>query len=125
MNSLHIIGRLTNDPELRTTTSGKDVCSFDVAVNRKKTKKAEKPETDYFKVSVWNELGKICQQYLEKGRMVSVVGPVSARAYTNSKGEAKASLEVNAVDVEFLSPKGEIRDQESGYVRVNPDDLPY
>jgi single-strand DNA-binding protein len=128
MNSLHIIGRLTADPELRTTTNGNEVCSFDVAVNRRKTPNNQNPGTDYFRVSAWNEKGKVCNQYLSKGKLVSVTGPVSVRSYTNSKGEARASLEVKADDVEFLSPKGESQphiDEQSGYVQVSPDDLPY
>ena len=124
MNSLHIIGRLTNDPELRATTSGKEVCSFDVAVNRRKTQKNKDPEADFFRVSAWDELGRNCQKYLQKGKKVSVVGSVSCRAYKSRDGEARASLEVNANDVEFLSPKDEI-DKETGYRKVEPDDLPY
>ena len=100
MNKLHIIGNLTSDPELRTTTTGKEVCTFSVAV-----KKIGKDEADYFKVSAWNERGKICNQYLKKGKKVSVVGPVSVRPYMNNKGDPAASMEVQADEVEFLSPK--------------------
>lgn len=116
MNSLHIIGRLTGDPELRTTPAGMDVCSFDVAVNRKKTQKNPNPGADYFHVSAWGDKGKVCNQYLSKGKMVSVVGSVSVRAYTNNQGEAKGTLEVKADDVEFLTPKS------AGTVVDDPDD---
>lgn len=116
MNNLHIIGRLTGNPELRTTTSGKEVCTFDVAVNRRKTPNNQNPGADYFHVSAWEEKGRNCQKYLAKGKMVSVTGLVSVRAYTNNQGEAKGSLEVKADDVEFLSPKNE------GTVVNDPDD---
>ena len=125
MNSLHIIGRLTGEPELRTTSSGQEVCNFDVAVNRRRTQNNPDPGADYFHVSAWNEKGKVCNQFLSKGKLVSVTGPVSVRAYTNSKGEAKGSLELRADDVEFLSPKSEDTDPQTGYKKVNPDDLPY
>ena len=130
MNVIHIIGRLTGDPELRTTSAGQDVCNFDVAVNRRKTQNNPDPGADYFHVSAWGEKGKVCKQYLAKGRKVAVTGSVSVRAYTNNKGEAKGSLEVKADDVEFLSPKGEDADrenidQQTGYKKVDPDDLPY
>ena len=134
MNSLHIIGRLTKDPEIRTTQSGVDVCSFDVAVNRKKTQNNQNPGADYFHVSAWRELGKICEQYLSKGKLVSVVGPVSVRAYTNNNGEARASLDVTADSVEFLSPRNEGSqpaapekqvDQASGFEKVETDELPF
>ena len=116
MNSLHIIGNLTSDPELRTTTSGQEVCSFTVAVNRKKTQNNREPGADYFRVSAWGEKGKVCNQYLSKGKKISVVGPVSVHAYTNSKGDPVGQLEVKADDVEFLTPKS------VGTVVEDPDD---
>ena len=124
MNQLTIIGNLTKEPELRTTSGGKEVCSFTVAVNRKKTQNNQDPGADYFRVSAWGERGKVCNQFLSKGKKVAVTGPVSVRAYTNGKGEAAASLEVLAEDVEFLSPKTQV-DQQTGYQQVTPDDLPY
>ena len=105
MNSLHIIGRLTKDPELRTTATGLSVCSFTVAVNRKKTKDGQQ-ETDYFNVTAWRERGETCAKYLSKGKKVSVVGPVSVRTW-ESNGKHGASLEVTAEEVEFLSPRSE------------------
>ena len=140
MNSLHIIGNLTAEPELRTTSSGQEVCSFTVAVNRKKTQNNQNPGADFFRISAWNERGKICNQYLHKGSKVSVVGPVSCRAYTKNNGEVAASLEVRADDVEFLSSKGDQSsqdsrktepqkqvDEQSGYehVALEEDELPF
>lgn len=111
MNSLHIIGRLTADPEMRSTQSGKRVCSFTVAVNRKKSE-----ETDFFRVSAWEKLAEICGKYLQKGRQVSVIGPVSVSAYNDKDGKAHGNLEIRANDVEFLGKK----EQEA-----NNDDLPW
>ena len=118
MNKLHIIGNLVRDPDLRTTTTGKDVCSFTVAVNRRNKREGE-PEADFFRVSAWNERGKLCKQYLSKGKKVSVVGSVSVNIYTKQDGTAAASLEVLAEDVEFLSPK------DGGFVPVQDDDDPF
>lgn len=127
MNHLIIIGNLTNDPELRTTSSGQEVCNFTVAVNRRKTQQNQDPGADFFRVAAWGEKGKVCKQYLAKGRKVSVVGSVSCRAYTNSSGEAAASLEVKADDVEFLTPKDEKPkpkiDQQTGFQQVEDDGL--
>lgn len=116
MNSLHIIGNICSDLELRTTTAGQEVCNFSVAVNRRKTQQNKDPGADYFRVSAWGEKGKLCNQYLSKGKKVSIVGPVSVRAYTNSKGEPVGQLEVKAEDVEFLTPKS------VGTVVEDPDD---
>lgn len=121
MNKLTIIGNLTRDPELRTTQSGKEVCSFSVAVNRRKGQ----DEVDFFRVTAWEGLAKICAQYLAKGRKVCVIGSVGVHTYQNSKGETVASLEVNAEDVEFLSSRAEQTDKQTGYQVVPDDDLPF
>ena len=104
MNKLTIIGNLTKNPELRTTTSGKNVCDFTVAVNRRRPQEGQ-PEADYFRVTVWNERAEVCAKYLEKGKKVCVIGSVSVRTYTGNDGTTRASLEVTDVsEVEFLSP---------------------
>ena len=104
MNSLTIIGNLTRDPELRVTPQGKDVCSIDVAVNRRKKIEGQ-PEADYFRVNAWGELAKNCAKYLAKGRKVAVIGSVSLSKREHD-GKFYASMEVFAENVEFLSPKG-------------------
>jgi len=145
MNKLTIIGNLTRDPELRTTSTGINVCSFTVAVNRRRSANSNQPEADFFRVSAWRQLGENCSRYLAKGRKVAVVGTVSASAYVGSDGQARASLEVNADDVEFLSPRGEggeapaytpapapranqgfgAAPQGGGFVQVDEEELPF
>ena len=120
MNQLTIIGNLTADPEVRTTQEGKEVCGFTVAVNRRKrSNNQNQPDADFFRVSAWENLGKICKQYLSKGKKVCVVGSVSVRAYDRQDGTPAASLEVMAKDVEFLSPK------DGGMTAVNDPDDPF
>lgn len=104
MNKLIIIGNLTKDPETRVIQSGKSVCSFDVAVN---DRRGGQDNTTYFRVSAWEKIGESCQRYLSRGKKVMVSGPVSARAYAKSDGSVAASLEINAHDIEFLSPAGQ------------------
>ena len=124
MNKLTIIGNLTKEPELRTTTNGVNVCSFTVAVNRKKKIEGQ-PEADFFRVSAWRGLADLCANYLAKGKKVCVIGTVGVRTY-ESNGKAGAILEVTADEVEFLSPKETTRvDPESGYAVVNTDEVPY
>ena len=150
MNKVFLIGNLTRDPELRTTQSGVDVCSFTIAVNRRRTQDSNQPEADFFRISVWRQMAEVCQKYLSKGRKVSVVGRVSASAYVGNDGTPHASLEVQAEDVEFLTPKGETGENTSeqpqpaaqpshtgtqpvsgapvdnnGFVKVENDDLPF
>ena len=104
MNKLTIIGNLTRDPETRTVGSDHTVCSFTVAVNRRK-REGHDQEADFFRVSAWDKLGDNCQRYLAKGRKVAVVGPVSVSTYESKEGGTRFSLDVRADDVEFLSPK--------------------
>jgi len=109
MNKLTIIGNLTRDPELRTTSAGINVCDFTVAVNRRNRRDAQsgQPEADFFRVSAWRQLGENCARYLAKGRKVCVIGPVSVRTYQGNDGATRASLEVTADDVEFLSARND------------------
>ena len=116
MNKLTIIGNLTRDPELRTTSSGINVCTFTVAVNRRRSGNSNQPEADFFRVSAWRQLGENCQRYLAKGRKVAVVGAVSVQTYTGNDGTTRASLEVTADDVEFLSS----RNEDAGYAPAAP-----
>lgn len=101
MNKLIIIGNVCHRPELRTTQGGKDVATFTVAVNRR----GGNQQTDYFRVSAWGKTGTACANYLDKGRKVCIIGEVSCRAYMGNNGDARASLEVTATEVEFLSAR--------------------
>ncbi len=103
MNSCTIIGNLTRDPEYREVpnSSSGGVCNFTMAVNRRGSEDA-----DFFRVAVWGKLGEVCARYLAKGRKVYVRGTVSASAYDGEDGP-RASLDIMAQDVEFLSPKGD------------------
>ena len=105
MNKLIIIGNLTRDPERRDTQTGKSVVTFTVAVNRRTG--GDHPEADFFRVSAWDQLGDLCYRYLAKGRKVAVTGRVGAHGYTDNRGDVRASLEVTANSVEFLTPKSQ------------------
>ena len=124
MNKLTIIGNLTKDPEIRTTSAGKNVCTFTVAVNRRKKLEGQ-PEADYFRVSAWEQMGENCQRFLNKGKKVCVIGRVSVRTYKANDGETRASLEVFADDVEFISPKGESGSHYTDVTNDVDDELPF
>ena len=145
MNKLFIVGNLTRDPEMRSTRDGIPVCTFTVAVNRRnRGAQAGQPEADFFRVTAWRGLGENCARYLAKGKKVSVVGAVSVSTYTANDGSTRASMEVNADDVEFLTPRDAGLDteemkyqsmerqaiqQESAaqpqFVQVDDDELPF
>ena len=119
MQKIWLVGNLTGDPQSRVTQAGKNVCSFTVAVNRGH----KKDETDFFRVSVWDRLGELCQQYLAKGRKVAVTGSVSVSTYSAQNGEVRGSLNVTADEVEFLTPKAQ--EQKEGFTEVSSEDLPW
>lgn len=146
MNKLTIIGNLTRDPELRTTQSGISVCTFTVAVNRRQKDANGQNAADYFRVTAWRELGENCAKFLQKGRKVAVIGPVSVNTYQGNDGRTYANLEVQAQDVEFLTSLAEAQrmaqegqptaaqnaapapaaDPQTGYEQVSVDDeLPF
>jgi len=137
MNRLTIIGNLTKDPELRTTATGLSVCSFTVAVNRRKTHANQNPDADYFRVTAWRQLGENCAKFLQKGRKAAVIGSVSVSTYTGNDGKTRASLEVLAEEVEFLSsahdqakesglmPDDTPKDGQTGMEIAEPEDLPF
>lgn len=131
MNKLTIIGSLGNDPELKSTKSGIPVCTFSVAVNGKK---GDEKTTTWFRVTAWRQLGELCSKYLTKGRKVAVIGSVQVSTYTGSDGSTRASLEVTADEVEFLSAanQGEysesrqtVQDHQNEFVRVDDEELPF
>lgn len=135
MNKIILIGNLTRDPETRTTSTGLAVCSFTVAVNRRHTQQGQ-PEADYFRITAWRGLADLCQKYLAKGRKVCVTGSVSVSTYEGKDGTTRASLEVTAEDVEFLSPREErgdaydggyaaMQQAPAGFTQVDEDDLPF
>lgn len=105
MNKCIIIGNLTRDPEVATANGGKTVCTFTVAVNKRTG--GSHPEATYFRVAAWEQLAETCRQYLSKGKKVCVVGSIDARPYMSNSGECRASLEVTAREVEFLTPRAD------------------
>ena len=99
-----IIGNVGLDPEMRYTPSGAAVCSFSVAVNKTWTSNGEKREkTTWFKVSAWRKLAETCNAYVRKGMLIMVSGEIDASAYMSQSGDARASLELTAHDVKFLT----------------------
>jgi len=130
-----IIGNVGRDPEMRYTPQGTAVTSFSVAVSRSWSPKEgdQREETDWFRVTAWNKLAEICNQYVTKGQRVYVEGRVSVRTWDGNDGQKHASMELNASDLMMLSPKGEMAavgagtDEAfgSGGGDVEPDDIPF
>ena len=106
---LIIVGNLGRDPEMRYLPDGKPVTSFSVATSETWVKDGQRQEkTVWFRVNVWGNQAEPCNQYLAKGRSVLVEGTIQEpHVYQARDGEHRASLDVRAISVKFLSSKGD------------------
>ena len=127
MNKLTIIGNLTHDPETRSTPNGVTVCSFTVAVDRKFKDQSGERTTDFFRVNAWRQLGETCGRYLSKGKKVAVIGELQARTYEAKDGTTRMSLDVQADEIEFLSPKENRDEPEEApqFTDIQSEDIPF
>lgn len=136
MNKILIIGNLGSDPEMRYTPNGDPVTNFSVATNRRyNTRDGQQvDETEWFRVSAWGRLAETTNQYLTRGSKVYVEGRLSSRTYQTQNGDTRVSLDVNASDVRFLDPRGQVSGDPGGYGGGPPpyggapddeDDLPW
>ncbi|MGK2896035.1 MAG: single-stranded DNA-binding protein [Candidatus Saccharimonadales bacterium] len=105
INQVILLGRLTRDPESRTTSSGKSVVSFSIAVDRV----GQDDQADFFDVTAWEKLGDLVMQYLAKGRRVLVQGRLRQDSWDDKEtGKKRSRIEVTATDVTFLDgPAGD------------------
>jgi len=101
LNHVVLIGRLTADPTVRTTQTGKQVASFSIAVQRR-FKGADGVDVDFFNISTWGNSADFVANYLGKGRLVSVEGRLQARKYTTQDGQQREVVEVVAESVQGL-----------------------
>jgi single-strand DNA-binding protein len=112
MNKAIIIGNITRDPETRTTGQGTAVTTFTVAVARRFTNTQGERETDFIPVVTWRGLAETCARYLKKGSKVAVVGAIQTRSYEAQDGSKRYVTDIQADEVEFLTPKQEQTQQE-------------
>ena len=103
INQVILLGRLTRDPEQRTTASGKNVVSFSIAVDR------QDDQADFFNITAWDKLGDLVMQYLSKGRRVLIQGRLRQDSWEDKDtGKRQSRIEVTASDVTFLDgPSGD------------------
>ena len=83
VNRVVLIGRLTRDPELRTTSTGKNVVEFSIAVNKRIKPQDGSPDADFFRIKAWGQTADYVNNYLAKGRLVAVDGRLETRKWTD------------------------------------------
>ncbi|GAW29384.1 single-stranded DNA-binding protein [Carboxydocella sp. ULO1] len=105
LNRIILIGRLTRDPELRYTNTGKAVARFTLAVDRPFKNQAGEREADFINVVVWGQMAENCSKYLSKGKLAAVDGRLEIRSFEGQDGQKRWVAEVAAETVRFLSPR--------------------
>ncbi len=151
LNKVYIIGRLTADPELRTTASGENVVSFSVATNRFwKSKDGEKKEnTEFHNIVAWGRQAEIIHQFSKKGSIIMIEGRLQTRAWEGKDGQTRRTTEIVAENIQLgprasgqvnkdfdsdISSKKEepvrqdipsIDIEASGEDEIKPEDLPF
>lgn len=106
LNVVVIMGRLTDNPELKTTNSGVEVTSFSVAVERRYVSGGER-QTDFINVVAWRQQAKFVCNYFRKGQMIAVNGTLQQRSYTDRDGNKRTVYEVVADNISFCGSKAE------------------
>ncbi len=107
LNCAIIMGRLTADPELRTTPNGVSVTSFSVAVDRSYQKAGEERQTDFINVVAWRQTAEFVSRYFHKGSMIAVQGSIQTRNYEDKTGARRTAVEIVADNVSFCGSKAE------------------
>jgi single-strand DNA-binding protein len=107
LNRIILIGRLTKDPEIRYTQSGIAVAKIGLAVDRRRKNAKGEKETDFIDIVAWRKLAENCDNFLRKGKLISVEGRLQMRKYEAADGSKRIAAEVVADEIRFLSPKNE------------------
>ena len=107
LNTIIIMGRLTADPELRTTSSGLSVSSFTVAVDRRYQRQGEEKQTDFIPVVAWRQQAEFVTKYFSKGQMIAVEGSLQSRKYEDKSGNPRTAYDVVADRISFCGSKAE------------------
>lgn len=120
MNKICLTGRLTADPELKTTPDGTKVCSFSIAVRRPRTK----DKTDFINLVAWRNNAEFVTRYFKKGTKIEVSGMLTSRQYKDQNGNNRIVFEVVVDEAEFAESKKEPSGSENQAPAYNPYNVP-
>ncbi len=107
INTVVLMGRLTYEPELRTTPNGISVIQFQVACDRNFQRSGEERKADFIDVTAWRQTAEFVSRYFHKGSMIAVEGSIQTDSYTDSNGNKRKSFQVVANNVSFCGSKAE------------------
>lgn len=107
INTVALMGRLTFDPELKTTPSGVSVVRFQVACDRNFQRAGEERKADFIDVTAWRQTAEFVSRYFQKGSMIAIEGSIQTDSYTDKDGNKRKSVQVVANNVSFCGSKAE------------------
>ncbi len=123
MNQVNLIGRLTHKPELKQTPSGKSVCNFSIAVERRFKDESGKPITDFIDCVIWNQGAEFLCKWFDKGVRVGITGELQTRSWEDKDGNSRKVVEVIVNTVEFADGKRETNNTISDDTSLDTDDF--
>lgn len=122
MNKAILMGRLTADPEMRHTTTGKSVCTFRLAVNRRFVRQGEEQQADFFPIVAWEKTAEFCNNYFRKGQQVAIVGRIQTRTWDDPEGNKRYITEIVAEEAHFADSKNSSTNDNNNYNTSNMQD---
>ncbi len=125
LNKVILGGRLTGDPELKTTASGISVVSFSLAINRRYQSKsadgsAPQQQADFIRVVAWRQTAEFISRYFRKGSAICITGSIQSREWQDQQGQRRTSIEVVADEAMFVDSKNESAGQYSPDAYATP-----
>ncbi len=123
INKVILIGNLTRDPQMKTTTSGQPVTTFGIATNREwvTSGSERKKSTEFHEIVAWAKLAEICNQYLKKGKLVYLEGYLKTRSWETENGEKRFRTEVVLHDMIMLEKREHSEDEEKEILSALPE----
>lgn len=107
INMVALMGRLTYEPELRTTPSGVSILRFQVACDRNYQRSGQDRQADFIDCVAWRQTAEFISRYFHKGSMIAVEGSIQTSSYTDKNGNNRKQVEVVANNVSFCGSKSE------------------
>lgn len=107
LNKVILGGRLTADPELKTTPNGISVTSFTVAINRARAKDSEETKADFINCTAWRSTAEFITKYFRKANSICVLGSIQTRSWTDNDGNKRFATEVLVDEARFVDSKSE------------------
>ena len=118
MNKVILMGRLTTDPELKTTPNGISVKSFSLAVDRNYVKQGSERKTDFINIVAWRQRAEFICKYFSKGQLIALDGAIETRSYVDKNGNNRTAFEVVVENAYFTGDKR--NSQQGGYQQYQP-----